>query len=160
MLRMLMRDEKTGDQDFIAMMHDYVQTYLHRAPSTEDFKNLVEKHMKPAMDAEGNHRMDWFFRDWIYGSEIPKYRFEYTLTPVEGGKVALEGKLLQSDVSPGFLMTIPLYLDFDGHWVHAGTVRVQGASANIKATLPKAPKRIALNVNHDVLAADVVVKKQ
>ncbi|HEY6340258.1 MAG TPA: M1 family aminopeptidase [Bryobacteraceae bacterium] len=160
MLRMLMRDEKTGDQDFIAMMHDYVQAYLHRAPSTEDFKNLVEKHMKPAMDAEGNHRMDWFFRDWIYGSEIPKYRFEYTLTPAEGGKVVLEGKLLQSDVSPGFLMMIPLYLDFDGHWVRAGTVRVQGSSANIKATLPKTPKRIALNVNHDVLAADVVVKKQ
>jgi hypothetical protein len=44
--------------------------------------------------------------------------------------------------------------------VRAGTVRVQGSSANIKAMLPKAPKRIALNVNHDVLAADVVVKKQ
>ena len=114
--------------------------------------------MKPAMDAEGNHHMDWFFRDWIYGSEIPKYRLEYSLTPAGGGKVVLEGKLMQSDVSPGFLMMIPLYLDFDGHWVHAGTIRVQGSNANIKATLPTAPKRIALNVNHDVLAADVVVK--
>jgi Peptidase family M1 domain len=160
MLRMLMRDEKTGDQDFIAMMHDYVQTYLHRAPSTEDFKKVVEKHMKPTMDAEGNHRMDWFFRDWIYGSEIPKYRLEYTINPADGGKVVLEGKLSQDNVSPGFLMMVPLYLDFDGRWVRGGMVRVQGPTANIKATLPKAPKRVALNVNHDVLAAEVVVKKQ
>ena len=72
----------------------------------------------------------------------------------------LEGKLSQSDVSPGFLMMVPLYLDFDGHWVRGGMVRVQGPAASIKATLPKAPKRVALNVNHDVLAAEVVTKKQ
>jgi hypothetical protein len=29
----------------------------------------------------------------------------------------------------------------------------------MKATLPKMPKRISLNVNHDVLAAEITVKK-
>jgi hypothetical protein len=160
MLRMLMRDDKSGDQDFIALMHDYVRTYLHKNPSTEDFMQMVNKHIKPALDAEGNHRADWLFRDWIYGTDLPKYRFEYTLTPADSGKTVLEGKLTQSDVSPNFLMMIPLYLDLDGHWVRGGIIRVQGSTAKVKVPLPKAPKRISLNVNHDILAADIVVKKQ
>ena len=41
-----------------------------------------------------------------------------------------------------------------------GMVRIQGSTANIKATLPKSPKRISLNVNHDILAAEVTVKKR
>ena len=159
MLRMMMRDEKTGDQDFMALMRGYVQTYLHKSASTEDFMQIVNKHMKSTMDAEGNHRMDWLFRDWIFGSDLPKYRFEYTLTPADGGKVTLEGKLTQSDVSPDFQMMVPLYLDFDGHWIRGGMIRIRGNTATMKATLPKMPKRISLNVNHDVLAAEITVKK-
>jgi len=29
------------------------------------------------MDVEGNGRMDWFFNEWVDGTEIPTYRFEY-----------------------------------------------------------------------------------
>jgi hypothetical protein len=51
-------------------------------------------------------------------------------------------------------------LDFDGHWVAAGRVRVIGnATANVKATLPKMPKRVSINANHDLLAAEASVKK-
>ena len=160
MLRMLMQDDQTGDKDFIALMHDYVQTQQNANPSTETFKAIIEKHMKPALDAQGNGRMDWLFQDWIYGSDLPKYRLEYTLTPAGDGKVTLEGKLTQSDVSPGFLMRLPLYFDFDGRWVHSGRLTLQGnMTANVKVTLPKTPKRVSLNVNHDVLAADITVKK-
>jgi aminopeptidase N len=161
MLRSLMRDEKTGDQDFIAMMHDYVQAHLYKNASSESFKDVVEKHMKPALDAEGNHRIDWLYRDWIYGTDLPKYRMEYTLTPADGGKVVFEGKLTQSEVSPEFLMRLPLYFEIDGKWLPAGRVLVRGnGTANVKAMLPKAPKNVSINLNHDVLAADISVKKQ
>ncbi len=161
MLRMLMRDEKTGDQDFIALMHDYVQTYLYKNASTEGFKAVVDRHMKPALDAIGDHRSDWLFRDWICGTGLPKYHLEYTVTNAGGGKVVLEGKLTQSEVPPDFVMTVPLYFDFDGHWAAAGRrVRVIGnTTANVKATLPKMPKRVSINANHDVLAAEASVKK-
>ena len=49
-------------------MHDFVNTYRLRAATTEDFKAIVEKHMSPGMDLEGNHRMDWFFRGVICGA--------------------------------------------------------------------------------------------
>ena len=74
--------------------------------------------------------------------------------------VVLEGKLTQSDVPPDFLITVPLYFDFDGHWVAVGRVRVLGDwTANVKVTLPKMPKRVSINANHDVLALETSVKK-
>jgi hypothetical protein len=160
MLRMLMHDEMTGEQDFIALMHDYVHTYLNQNASTENFKAMVEKHMKPALDAEGNQRMDWFFRDYVYGTALPKYRLEYTLTPAGGGKVVFEAKLTQSDVPPDFIMRVPLYFDLDGQWAASGRVNVRGnMTASVKATLPKMPKRVSINAHHDILAAEVAVKK-
>jgi len=161
MLRMLMRDPKTGsDQDFIAMMHDYVQTYLYKNASTEGFKGIVDKHMKAGLDVAGDHRSDWLFRDWIYGTGLPRYHFEYSVKSTDGGKAILEGKLTQSEVPPDFLMTVPLYFDFDGHWAPSGRVRVIGnMTANVKVTLPKMPKRVSINANHDVLAVEASVKK-
>ena len=118
MLRMLMRDEKTGDQDFIALMHDYVKTYLYKNASTEGFKAVVDKHMKPALDAAGDHRSDWLFREWIYGTGRAKYHFDYTVENAAGGKVQAGRQAGASDVPPDFLMMVPLYFDFpDGHWV-------------------------------------------
>jgi aminopeptidase N len=58
MIRMMMRDRQTGDQRFKETMQDFVKTYGGKAATTEDFKAIVEKHMAPEMDLEGNHRLD------------------------------------------------------------------------------------------------------
>jgi Peptidase family M1 domain len=71
MVRMMMWNGKTGDQSFIATMHDFVQTYSGHAATTEDFKAMIEKHMTPDMDLDGNHRLDWFFNEYVYGTAIP-----------------------------------------------------------------------------------------
>ena len=160
MLRYLMLDRQTGDQDFIDMMHDFVRTYLHRNASTESFKAVVEKHMKPAMDLDHNGRMDWFFNEWVYGMEVPSYRLEYTLSPEEGGKYLLTGKVTQSAVSDGFIMSVPMYLDFDGKIMRLGTAQMKGNQTGneFKIRLPKKPKRVLLNANDDVLATEAVVR--
>jgi len=162
MLRMLMRDDKTGDQDFIAMMQDYVSTNLNRNASSEDFKSVVEKHMRPALDLEGNKRIDWFYRDWVYGSELPKYQLDYSFKPGDGGKVTFQGKITQSNVSPDFRMRVPIYFDFDGRWIKVGTIGLLGntTTSDITIGLPKKPKRVSINANQDVLAADVIVKEK
>jgi hypothetical protein len=161
MIRLMMRDDKTGDQDFLAMMRDYVKTYLNRNPSSEDFRTIVEKHMKPVLDVEGNHSFDWFYRDWVYGTDLPKYRLEYSIKPGEGGKATFTGKITQSEVSPGFAMRVPIYFDFDGRVVRAGYATLKGnmTSGELKINLPKKPKRVLLNANHDVLAAESAVKE-
>ncbi len=160
MLRGLMRDDKTGDEDFLAMMKDYVKTFLHQNATSESFKTVVEKHMKPVLDLEGNHKIDWFYRDWVYSNEMPKYRLEYSIA-MDGGKAHFVGKLTQSEVSANFLARVPLYFEIDGRVVRAGYVSMHGnmTSNEVKIALPKKPKRVLLNGFHDVLASEITVKE-
>jgi hypothetical protein len=152
MLRYLMWDPKDGDRYFRETMQDFVATYMNRNASTEDFQRMVEKHMRPYMDM-GDHTMNWFFRQWVYGTAIPKYKFDYTLTPQADGKALLKATLTQSEVTPDFAMQVPVYLDFDGQLVKLANVLMVGNSTNdkLELILPKKPKRVLINAYRDVL---------
>jgi aminopeptidase N len=76
MIRMMMHDNRTGDQQFKELMQDFVQTYRGKAATTEDFKAIVEKHMTREMDFEGNHKMDWFFDEYVHGTQLPRYNMD------------------------------------------------------------------------------------
>jgi aminopeptidase N len=77
MLRWMMYDRQNGDQKFIEMMRYFIKSHYDQNATTESFKAIVEKHMKPSMDIDANKRMDWFFAQYVYGTEIPRYRFDY-----------------------------------------------------------------------------------
>ena len=159
MLRQLMVDPKTGDQGFREMMHDFVKSHYNKAASTESFKQVVEKHMTPAMNLDGNGRMDWFFDQWVYGTEVPSYQFQYKLTPKADGKALLEGSLTQSGVSDNFKMAVPIYLDFGGRLVNLGGFRPVGnVTVPFQIELPRKPARVLINAFDDVLAREVVNK--
>ena len=153
MLRMMSYDQRNGDAKFKEMMKDLVQTYFNKDISTENFKSIVEKHMTKEMDVEGNGRMDWFFNEWVYGTEVPSYRFDYQL----GADNSLSAKITQSGVSEHFAMPVPIYLDFGKGWVRLGSATVVGNNTvdlgSIKLPLPA--KRAAICVNNDVLALSV-----
>jgi hypothetical protein len=153
MLRALMYDSQDHDKAFMQMMHDFVEEYRNRNASTESFARLVEKHIRPVMNAAGNGRMDWFFRQWVYGTAIPKYKFDYTVTPTEDGQWLLKANLTQSEVPQDFIGMMPLYADFDGAIARLGVVRVVGSATNdkLQAKLPKKPKKVAINLFHDML---------
>jgi len=159
MLRMMMFDSRTGtgDQKFIAMMQDFVKTHFNQNVSTEDFKRIVEKHMTPEMDLDGNKRMDWFFNQWVYGTDIPRYQLDYTLTPDSTGKTLLKGTLTQSEVSPNFKMLVPIYLDIDGKFFCLGSGPITGNSSRpLQVALPQKPKRVLVNALYDVLSTESV----
>jgi hypothetical protein len=109
------------------------------------------------MDLDGNGRMDWFFREWVYGTDVPRYKFEYTLTPESEGKFLLKGSVTQSGVSPDFKMLVPVYLDFNGKVMRLGEVIANGntTTPEFKVRLPEKPRRVFINANHDILASDV-----
>jgi hypothetical protein len=155
MLRQMMWDEKEGDKAFIAMMRDFVKTHYNQNASTESFKAVAEKHMTPRMDLAGNKKLDWFFLQWVYSKEVPRYKLEYSLTPQSDGKTLLTFTLTQSDVSPGFGMPVPVYLDFDGKMVRMGDIPMVGSSTSqeYKVPLPQKPKRVLINYHYDVLAS-------
>ena len=161
MLRMLMYDGKTGDAKFSKMMKDFVSTHFNKDVSTENLKAIVEKHMTPEMDIDKNGKMDWFFDQWVYGTEIPAYKLEYSVTK-SGDKAVFNAKLTQSGVSENFAMPVPIYFDFGEGFVSLGTVTMVGNKTfelnNVQ--LPKVPKKVTIAALSDVLATEIKVVKQ
>jgi len=158
MVRMMMWTPHDGDDRFRATMHDFLATYRLQAATTEDFKAMVEKHMSTQMNLDGNHRMDWFFNQYVYGTDLPNYHFESQPTQ-NGDGTSLHFKLTQSGVPAGFKMLVPVYLELaNGNVLHLGKVTITGDSTvDQTVQLPKLPaplKRATINYFYDVLSTE------
>jgi hypothetical protein len=152
MLRSVMYSLDDKDAAFIAMMHDFVDTHRERAASTESFKAVAEKHMTKFMDLGGNGRLDWFFNEWVYGTQVPKYHFEYQVAPADGRTVKLHMTITQSEVDEHFAMLVPVFADFGNGMVRFCQVRMIGNSTySTDLVLPGQPKKVALNAYKDIL---------
>lgn len=156
MIRMMMWDNQTGDANFRAMMEDFVKTYYNRPAATEDFKEVVEKHMLPSMDLDGNHKMDWFFNEYVYGTAFPSYQVGYSFDPPQNGSVNMHLRIVQSGVDDSFKMSVPVYLELaNGSIARLGAVGMAG-NKTFEQTIPikvgqQVPKRVVLAYNYDVL---------
>jgi hypothetical protein len=159
MLRMMMSDSRTGDQNFKDLMHDFVKTYSGQSATTEDFKAIVEKHMTPDMKQLGDGTMKWFFDEYVYGTSLPSYKLDYTFDNDAQGDVVLNLKMAQSNVDDHFRMLVPVYVESaDNKIFRLGRVRMIGNNTveqkvPIKGLKDK-PRRLMLNYMADVLAAD------
>ena len=156
MLRSLMYDDtgtnKDRDQAFIDMMHDYMQTYSNSSASTESFKAIAEKHMTKQMDLQRNGRLDWFFDEWVYGTQVPRYEFKYVIQPGDAGKCKVRADITQSEVDGRFAMFVPVFADFGNGMVRLGQVEMVGSSTRtIEFSLDRQPKKVALNYYKDIL---------
>jgi hypothetical protein len=152
MLRSLMYDADDKDKAFIAMMHDFVETHREHPATTESFKAVAEKHMTKLMDLQKNGRLDWFFDEWVYGTQVPRYHFDYQVAPQDGGKVKVHMTITQSEVDDHFAMIVPVFADFGKGWVRIGQLGAIGNSSHsTDVILPSQPKKVGLNVNKDIL---------
>lgn len=160
MLRMLMIDPKAQgvekDAKFRAMMSDFIKSHYNQDVSTEDFKRIVEKHITPQMDLYQNGSMDWFFNQWVYGTDVPEYQLEYRLDSAKG-ETMLNAKITQSGVSDNFVMPIPIYVDFGKGWVELGKATLVGNKVYEIKDVPlyTKPKKVAILAYNDVLATKV-----
>jgi len=159
MIRQMMWDRQGGDQRFKETMRDFVSTYNGTAATTEDFQAMVEKHMSPQMDLQGNHKMDWFFDEYVYGTALPSYKFDYSFGKAASGDVTVSVKLTQADVSQNFAMPVPIYLELaNGGIARLGSARLVGnttVSQTITLTgLKDQPKRAMINYYDDVLSGN------
>ncbi|MDH4211121.1 MAG: M1 family aminopeptidase [candidate division WOR-3 bacterium] len=147
MLRMMLFDyDKKNDERFIKMMKDYVRTYTGKVVTTLDFKNIVEKHF--------DRNMDWFFDQWVYGSDIPVYEFKYEVEETDG-EYYVTIYVQQSGVSPSFEMLVPFLVNFEKE--HA-VVKVIAKGTDVVAKkfhLPRKPVSIEANPLNAVLCVIV-----
>ena len=156
MIRMMMWNREQGDAKFKAMLRDFVATHRNRPVTTEDFKAAVEKHMVPEMNLDGDQTMNWFFRQFVYGTELPTYKLQQS-TATEGGQAVITMKLTQSNVSDAFKMQVPLYVELqDGRVARVGNAGMVGNSTvEQKIPVGQLPvKRLLINYYYDVLSIE------
>jgi len=158
MLRMMMYEEGRPDPDapFKAMMTDFVKTWSGRNPSTDDFKAVAEKHITRDMNLAGDGKLDYFFNQWVYGTDIPTLGAKLEATDAGGGKYRISGTITQANVPAEFRTRVPIYLDFGGDRMpRLGSIAITGATTvkiNVEVSLPQKPRRVLINGFHDVLS--------
>jgi hypothetical protein len=140
------------DQAFIDMMHDFMERHRDTPASTESFKAVAEKHMTKRMDLQQNERLDWFFREWVWGTQVPRYSFKYEVQPAEGGKFKVHAEITQSEVDENFAMFVPFYADFGDGMVRLSQVAIAGNSTRaVNFILDRHPKKVAINAYKEIL---------
>lgn len=146
MLRILLLDLKTMNEDrFTGVMHDYYTTFRGRTASTADFQQAVER-------ATGQN-MSWFFRQWVYGSDIPTYRVAKKIDQTADGKFVVSLRVEQERVNPDFLSYVPVTLDLGGNQLARVRVKVTGARSELALPpMPARPKAVRFNDMDGVLA--------
>ncbi len=147
MLRMMMINVKNlGDETlFTNMMRDFYQSYLGKKASTEDFKHITEKHL--------GMPMDWFFKQWIFGVDIPKYSFSFDVNPTNDGKFLIQATVKQENVPEDFRMPVLFKIDFGKYGSYITRKWVEGPISKINLLkAPIAPKTVVFNYLQSVLA--------
>jgi aminopeptidase N len=157
MLRMLMRqDGADPDRAFRAMMMDFVKTWSGRNPSTDDFQTVVERHLTKDLDLAGNGRLDYFFGQWVHGTDIPTLTSALDVMDLGGGKYRIAGSITQGSVPPEFRTAVPIYLDLGNERiVRLGSATITGSTTSkmsVDVNLPQRPRRVLVNAMHDVLS--------
>jgi hypothetical protein len=153
MLRMQMMNPREPDPDhlFKEMMQDYCKTFDNKPASTEDFKAIVEKHMTHGMDLDGNHKMDWFFNQYVYGTGEAQYTF-HSAAEATDGKTHIKGEITRAGVPDNWKDAVPLYAHIGDKTVKMGLISVTHATEPFDFLIPGKIDRVSINDNEDLLA--------
>jgi hypothetical protein len=147
MLRMMMRNfEKSNDDRFFSMMRDFVDTYSWKNASTKGFQEIAEKHYGSGLQ--------WFFDQWVYGTYVPKYEFQWRLESSGEREQILVCEIQQKNVPDGFQMPVPLYIDFGNGRYAVHRMLVDEPQETIRIPLPEKPLNVQFNFQRAVLAYD------
>jgi peptidase M1-like protein len=154
MIRMQMTDPRNPDQEHIfkETMRDYCKTFDNKPASTEDFKAIVEKHMTRSMDLDGNHKMDWFFNEYVYGTERPQYTFHASVTATPDGKSSVKGTLQRTGVPGNWKDVVPLYAHIGDKIVRLGAIAATHDTETLNVVIPQKIDKLSINEYEDLLA--------
>jgi hypothetical protein len=151
MIRLMMFEGRTGDTRFKETMHDFVDTYRGKPATTEDFKAIVEKHMNGGMDLDGNHKMDWFFNQYVYGVGAPQYNFHAALDYTADGKTHVKAELTRSGVPDTWKDAIPIYAHIGEKTVKLGMIASRHPTETIDTAIQGKIDRLSINEYEEIL---------
>jgi len=161
MLHFLLTDPGSGEgQAFFDMMSDFVKRYHDKFASTDDFRKVASEHFakSPIGQRYSLKNLDWFFRQWVYHTELPSYHMDYHIEDQPDGKFMLTGTVTQQNVPDDWFMPLPITIYFGGKQEAHSTVHALGPKANFQIRLPTKPTKVELDPQHWVLSEKTSAK--
>ena len=156
MLEMMYWTPQYQQEPFKRSLQTFVSEYAGKAATTEDFQHSFERTMPKWLDLQGNGKLDWFFNEYVYGTELPHYVVSSDFS-VADGETSVHVKVQQSNVSKDFVVLMPIYLQMEnGLTVRIANIILRGGDTFDKTLklgkLPSAGKKILINYNADILS--------
>lgn len=161
MLHFLLTDPSSGDDKaFFDMMKDFVGRFRNKTASTDDFREVATEHFarSPIGRKYNLDDLHWFFRQWVYQTELPTYKLEYSVQGNPDGSALVSGNVIQEDVPENWFMPLPIVFFFDGSRWASGTVRAYGPKTPFQIKLPAQPTKVELDPHHWVLSQKTETK--
>ena len=155
MLHFLLSDPSSGnDKAFFDMMKDFVEKHRNDAASTDDFRMVANEHFarSPIGRKYKLTDLNWFFQQWVYGTELPSYKLEYSIQSQPDGSALISGTVYQDGVSDTFFMPLPLVLTFPGERYASGTVHAYGPKTPFQLKIPNKPSKVELDPHRWVIS--------
>ena len=96
-----------GNDKFYKILQTYTASKnAYGNATTEDFQAVAEQVY--------GQKLDYFFKQWIYGENYPKYKFQWLSQPVADGTFKVKAEMSQSlNTTPAFF-TMPIQLSISG----------------------------------------------
>jgi aminopeptidase N len=92
-----------GDDKFFKILQTYVNSKsAYGNAITEDFQAIAEQVY--------GQKLDYFFKQWIFGENYPKYKFQWSSQPMADGTFKVKADLSQSGNTNPTFFTMPIQL--------------------------------------------------
>lgn len=155
MLHFLFTDTQTGNGDpFFAMMKDFVERYRNKVASTEDFRAVANEHFVKTPIAQRYNLKDlnWFFRQWVYETDLPSYTMTYSLQDQPDGSCLMTGTITQENAPDNWAMILPVSFSLGQDRAARATVAAIGPKTDFSMKLPRRPQKVELDPQKWVLS--------
>jgi hypothetical protein len=140
-LRYLFAVRDGSDNAFWLLVQDFVQNNKHRQVSTRDFLELAE--------ARYGESLDWFWDQWLYGTDLPVVRWSKELSRAEDGGwlLTVNAEQLETEMT----LHIPIYVvRQDGETIRAPLI-LRGRTARATVELENEPLEVSLNDDYEAI---------
>lgn len=96
-----------SDETFFEILTQFQEKFRFSHASTEDFQAVAE--------SVWGKDLEWFFDQWIYGSEKPNYRWSWNVTEQKDfGATEITIRIVQIQSKPAPIFKMPIDLRFEG----------------------------------------------
>lgn len=135
-----------GDSTFVRILRTYASSpkLAYNTAVTEDFQSVAEQVY--------GQKLDYFFKEWVYGENYPSYKVSYSYNGVSANRHSVQLRLEQTANSNPNSFTMPVQMRIQSA---AGdtTVTVFNDQANQVFTVPAkgAPTGVVLDPNNWIL---------